>query len=234
MAIKEAKVQIKRAAKFPSIDQLVPGADLRKYNLSGMHLSGIDLRGANLSDANLTKTNLSDANLEDANLTGAIMKEINLRGANLKYAVLDEADLRQADLRRTNLTGATFYDTNHRGIDISGSTGYTGQKLYDDHGEDWDPFHGYPAGPVPLVKDNQKTELSVLYSYMIAPVHHPVYDVLAVIICLSSSLINYRSTKMNLTRVSLLGANLVEAKLHNANLILLELYLRGFVLWNYI
>jgi uncharacterized protein YjbI with pentapeptide repeats len=99
-----------------SLENLKPGADLRKARLAGadlkarnlarVNLSKADLHGADLSKANLYKANLIEANLSGANLSGVNLYQADLRGANLRDANLLKADLKGAELFRADLTGA--------------------------------------------------------------------------------------------------------------------------------
>lgn len=102
-------------------------ANLEGANLRGANLQGADLRGANLRFARLAGANLAGANLQGANL-GLVnhdisMKDpkmrIDLRGANLQGADLVTANLQGADLQQTNLMGANLHAANLKGADIS-------------------------------------------------------------------------------------------------------------------
>ena len=107
------------AAKTGPLENLKPGADLRKAKLEGadlkgrnlarVNLKGADLNGANLSKANLYKANLIEADLSGANLSGVNLYQADLRGANLTNANLQQADLNGAELYRADLTGATCH-----------------------------------------------------------------------------------------------------------------------------
>jgi uncharacterized protein YjbI with pentapeptide repeats len=99
-----------------SLENLKPGADLRKAELAGADLKGrnlarvnlskANLHGADLGKANLYKANLIEADLSGADLSGVNLYQADLRGANLKGANLLKADLKGAELFRAELTGA--------------------------------------------------------------------------------------------------------------------------------
>ena len=61
--------------------------------------------GCNLPGANLKRRDLTGANLAGANLRGASFHRSNLRGANLLGADLTEANLNKTDLIQANFTG---------------------------------------------------------------------------------------------------------------------------------
>jgi len=121
-------------------------ADLVEANLSWTHLrwanlSGADLGSAyliaadlrdvvNLTDAqlrsvgSLVRANLSGNDLAHYDLSGAFLHLANLSAANLSNANLSEADLSQADLSGANLSpvdlsGADLSDANLSGADLS-------------------------------------------------------------------------------------------------------------------
>jgi uncharacterized protein YjbI with pentapeptide repeats len=120
---------------------LVPLADLRNCDLSGMQMAGVNLysaqlSGANLSDADLSGADLTGADLANANLNGAILDNASLHTTNLVGATFDNASLRNtnmddayapggsfinADLRGANLYFATFSDANLSGANLSDS-----------------------------------------------------------------------------------------------------------------
>lgn len=105
--------------RIPGDGELLPGADLRRCNLSGRKLIAIDLRMANLSGTNFYK-----ADLTDSKLSGACLQDANLSGASLRAADLSKTDLQRADLSgavmwRANLSDAIVSDANLRGADLS-------------------------------------------------------------------------------------------------------------------
>ena len=120
---------------------LVPMADLRNCDLSGMQLAGLNLfsaklSGANLSNADLSGADLSGADLANANLNGAILDNASLFTTNLVAATFDNASLRNtnmddayapggsfinADLRGANLYFAFIRDANLTGANFSGA-----------------------------------------------------------------------------------------------------------------
>lgn len=110
---------------------LVPSADLRYCDLSGMDLSGINLEGVDLSNADLSGANLDNASLFTSNLVAATFDNASLRNTNLEdgYAPggsFINADLRGAYLyfaffRGGNLSGANFSNTGLSSVDFESS-----------------------------------------------------------------------------------------------------------------
>lgn len=100
---------------------IVPGAQLKNCDLSGLgvfpstidqlDLERADLTGANLTYAYLEVANLSNANLTNANLTGTQLGVANLSNANLTNANLTDAELGYANLTGADLTGANLTGT---------------------------------------------------------------------------------------------------------------------------
>ena len=118
--------QFLRESNFPILagSEVVQGANLAGYDLSGADLSEAslgraNLSGADLSEANLGRANLSEANLGKADLSGADLGRANLSGASLRGADLSGADLSGADLDEANLSGANLGMANLRGADLS-------------------------------------------------------------------------------------------------------------------
>ena len=118
--------QFLRESNFPILagSEVVQGANLAGYDLSGADLSEAslgraNLSGADLSEANLGRANLSEANLGKADLSGADLGRANLSGASLRGADLRGADLSGADLDEANLSGANLGMANLRGADLS-------------------------------------------------------------------------------------------------------------------
>lgn len=115
-----------------SLQQQMPGADLRGedldgFNLGGKNLEGADLEGAQLRDATLVRTNLVDANLAHADLSDANLEEVELRGADLSYADLgdvraDLADFRGARLLEADLSSSYFPGADMRGACLVGGS----------------------------------------------------------------------------------------------------------------
>jgi uncharacterized protein YjbI with pentapeptide repeats len=102
---------------------LVPFADLRDCDLSGMQLAGVNLFNANLSGANLSNSNLSNAtlsgvNLTDAVLTGAILDGADMFTTTLIGAVFDSASLLNTNLEDGYAPGASFIDADLRGANL--------------------------------------------------------------------------------------------------------------------
>ena len=104
------------------------GYDLRRVDLSHMHIAGIDLSEVNLCGADLIKSNLVGADLSNANLCGANLRDANLKGANLSKTNLSKtnlthANLCRADLRKADLTMADLTESNLRKINIGPTIG---------------------------------------------------------------------------------------------------------------
>jgi len=109
---------VKKHWKIPndpnvSPEDIKPGADLERANLSKAYLEGADLTKANLRGTDLTQADLAEADLPQANLTNA-----HLTDANLFYADLTGARLEFTDLTRTRLVGTDLSDADLRGITI--------------------------------------------------------------------------------------------------------------------
>ena len=86
----------------------LPGADLRRYDLSYRYLKQANLRNARLTNANLYMTDLSGACLAGADLTGADLSATNLTGTDLRGANLNGANFLIADMQQTMLEGANL------------------------------------------------------------------------------------------------------------------------------
>ena len=84
------------------------GANLSKYDFSGLDLTDADFRFSNLRKANFTGSTLRRANFNFANLTNATFENADLTDANLNFSGLQGA----------NLTGATL-----TGVSMSFSSG---------------------------------------------------------------------------------------------------------------
>lgn len=118
--------------------ELIP--ELRRANLSGIHLAGADfskaqMLGVNFAGADLTSANFSDAVLSshwekgifrDADLSGADLSraniyEANFIGANLSNIIAPEANLGWNDFTNANLSGAQLQDANLGGSNFHGT-----------------------------------------------------------------------------------------------------------------
>lgn len=104
---------------------LLKGANLYRFNLTGVDLEGANLDGARLTRAELNNTNLKNAILSNAKLFRASMFKANLEGADLSKANLKWCSLYKANLKGANLKGASLYRANAYGAD------FTGAKLQD-------------------------------------------------------------------------------------------------------
>ena len=93
-------------SRVDQLDQLGPGANLAKADLSGMDLTGLDLTGANLVAANLIGADLSGADLTGANLIRANMTNADVIGTNFTSAKLTDANITNADMTDADLTRA--------------------------------------------------------------------------------------------------------------------------------
>jgi uncharacterized protein YjbI with pentapeptide repeats len=105
---------------------LVPFADLRGCDLSGMMMEGLDLSHANLSGANLDEANLFCAILEGALFDNASLRNTYMEGAEARGASFINADMRGVDLyfatvTDANLSGANFTDMWLNSIDFERS-----------------------------------------------------------------------------------------------------------------
>ncbi len=98
------------------------GADLRNYQLAGVHLAEANLKNADLRGTSLVRADLRRADLRLADLMNA-----DLRWANLAGALLGGADFRGA-----NLAGATAWGEE---IDLAGLPAFLGDYV---SSEDYD------------------------------------------------------------------------------------------------
>ena len=100
----------------------LPGADLRKCDLSGKDLRGLNLGGADLSfailsGADMTRSDLSgskltEADLTDAKLERAMLTNASISGASIKGADFTKVDLSSADISDIqSFDGATLIET---------------------------------------------------------------------------------------------------------------------------
>ena len=115
-----------RAATGQALD--LSATDLRRADLTKLHLEKALIAYAHLGDANLTRATLDDAmvrgvNLDGANLEHASMRRINLsytslRGANLQGAQLPGANLWHASLERARLAGADLAGAQMQGVEL--------------------------------------------------------------------------------------------------------------------
>ena len=109
-------------------EDIQPGADLTRANLSGARLTGADL-----SNANLFQVDLSNAELVDIDLSEAGLLDAKLSGSDLGYADLSNADLKQADLEgvemnEVDLSGASLFNSNLSGSGLH-DINFTGANL---------------------------------------------------------------------------------------------------------
>lgn len=100
---------------------LLKGANLYRFNLTGVDLEGANLDGARLTRAELNNTNLKNAILTNAKLFRASMFKANLEGADLRKANLKWCSLYKANLKGANLNGASLYRANAYGADFTGA-----------------------------------------------------------------------------------------------------------------
>ena len=114
---------------------LLPGANLRDTDMSGLDLDECDLTGAvldgvrfagaslvrsclagaSLLGADFSFANLDRADMEGADATAATFAGASLRRADLVNCHLNRADLSEADLSRANLNGADLTSANLSG-----------------------------------------------------------------------------------------------------------------------
>lgn len=106
---------------------LVPFADLRNCNLSGINVPGInlydaDLSGANLSNANLSGAQLGGAELVGTNFTGANLDNADLFTSEMIGAIFDNASLRNTNLDDAYAPGGSFIHADLRGANFHFAT----------------------------------------------------------------------------------------------------------------
>jgi hypothetical protein len=94
---------------------LLPGADLRDADFSGLDLEECDLAGAVLdgahfAEANLVRSILAGASLVGADFSYASLDRADMEGADATAAAFVSATLRRADLSRCRLQRADFSD----------------------------------------------------------------------------------------------------------------------------
>jgi hypothetical protein len=85
------------------------GVDLRKRNLTRIHLVGKRMRYANLAGAEMQYADLRAAELRDADLTDTDLLNADLSEADLRDADLSGAQLGATKLDRADLRGALLY-----------------------------------------------------------------------------------------------------------------------------
>jgi uncharacterized protein YjbI with pentapeptide repeats len=119
---------------------LVPFADLRNCDLSGINMEGVDLSNADLSGANLDNASLFTSNLVGTTFDNASLRNTNLDDGYAPGASFINADLRGANLyfafiRDANLSGANFSSAWLTNFDVVGSilqnAVFTGTELFD-------------------------------------------------------------------------------------------------------
>lgn len=124
--------------------QAIPGADLRRCDLTSASLEYFDLTGADLSGADLTSASLIGSTLTDVVITGATIDGTDLTGAVVDgirsgdvegtpvgldasfelvmgYLVGPDADLTGAQLSQASLPGMDFGAADLTGADLSGA-----------------------------------------------------------------------------------------------------------------
>jgi hypothetical protein len=101
----------------------------RWYGSEPFRFRYADLRRANLSGLHLEKAAFTEAHLERAWMPGTKLRYASFRGGDLTEANLDSADLRETNLRGTALTAASLEGTDLQGARFDETTlwpaGYT-------------------------------------------------------------------------------------------------------------
>ena len=116
--------------------------DLRRADLTRVHVTDARLHGAVLTDADLSgaflgSADLSDATLINATCIGAGLVDADLSGAHLRFADLTGAQLHGAYLTRTDLAGANLHGAWLPGAHLHGAI-LGGANLTGAHFEDSD------------------------------------------------------------------------------------------------
>ena len=94
---------LREPANGPRKPVRIRGANLSKYDFSGLDLTDADFGFSNLTKANFSGSTLVGANFSFANLTKASLEDANLTDANLNFCGLQGANLTGA-----NLTGVSM------------------------------------------------------------------------------------------------------------------------------
>jgi hypothetical protein len=98
---------------------LLPAADLRDIDMSGLDLDECDLTGAVLDGARFVGASLVRSCLADARLLGADFSYANLDRADLEGADATAAAFVNATLRRADLTGCRLHRADLSAADLS-------------------------------------------------------------------------------------------------------------------